>query len=455
MAERQLPGLGLTGFWTPGGDGWDVGMDANLRMLSAVTQMGVLSKTTELPASPTDGQIFIVPSGTDANKIAIRDNGAWVYLTPAAGWRAWIADTTSYAHFDGSAWVDEVDDAGIPDAPNDGKLYGRKNAAWSEVVSSGGGGGDGARFKGDWGALPVVKEWQFEDGVMPSDFAWTSPVGPGSIVVQPDVVEGLSRAIQFPDIEGGTSAYFDVPVTVPLGGANLVVRSWVSSELNYDLFRVFVDGVEKLRRSGQTDTAFNEDTILLDAGERTLRFQYSKDGGGDQGQDTAWISKISIDALALEETYVAGDTVKHDSKYWLCLVDGTAQEPSSTAAAWALIGGGTGGANTAAVSAFIPGTFGSNQLLLSYPVLFVGTLVANALGSIAKAGTGAQAATSLTIQKNGTTVGTVSFAANSTDGTFTVVANVAFAVGDMLTVSAPVTPDATLADVSISFKLAL
>ena len=32
-------------------------------------------------------------------------------------------------------------DPGVPEAPNDGKLYGRKNEAWSEVVSGGGGGG--------------------------------------------------------------------------------------------------------------------------------------------------------------------------------------------------------------------------------------------------------------------------------------------------------------------------
>lgn len=158
MAERQLPGLGLTGFWTPGGDGWDVGMDANLRMLSAVTQMGVLSKTTDLPATPTDGQIFIVPSGTDANKIAIRDNGAWVHVTPKAGWRAWIADTSKYAHFDGSSWVDEVDNEGVPEAPSDGKTYGRKDGEWAEVT---GGNADAFELSAYLSGIPGPSELLF------------------------------------------------------------------------------------------------------------------------------------------------------------------------------------------------------------------------------------------------------------------------------------------------------
>ncbi|MCQ9146060.1 MULTISPECIES: DUF2793 domain-containing protein [Brucella/Ochrobactrum group] len=250
MAERQLPGLGLTGFWLPGSDGWDTGMDGNLRMLSAVTQMGVLSKVTALPASPADGQIYIVPSGADANKIAIRDNGAWVYLIPKAGWRAWLADTSSFAHFDGSAWVDDTDNEGIPDAPSDGKTYGRKDGDWSEVTSG-------------------------------------------------------------------------------------------------------------------------------------------------------------------------------------------------------------GGATSAAVSVYVPGTFGVSQKLLDYPMLFDASLSVGAAGSVAKAGTAPSAAKSFALLKNGTSVGTVDFAANATDGTFTVASGVAFIAGDLLSISAPATADAALADVAISLKLSL
>ncbi|MEL4071743.1 DUF2793 domain-containing protein [Ochrobactrum sp. GPK 3] len=460
MAERTLPGLGLMGYWTPGADGWNTGMDANLRVLSVVTQMGVLSKVTNLPATPTNGQIFIVPSGGDANKIAVRDADAWVMLVPKAGWRAWIADTASYAYFDGSMWVDEVDDAGLPDAPNDGKLYGRKNQNWAEVVTSGGGDGGesgaGARFKYDWGGLSIVKAWQFEDGLMPNDFAWTSPVGAGTISSRADDVAGLSRSMRFPAITSNQSAYFDVSVDVPIGGANLVVRTLVSSENGYDLFRVFVDDVEALKRSGVTDTAFVESTIPLDAGGRVIRFQYSKDSSGNAGDDTTWISRIRIDALTTEKTYIAGDTVKHADAYWLCLVDDTAQEPSPTTNAWVQIGGsgGSGGANTAAISAFIPGTYANGQILLTYPVIFSGALLSGAIGSIAK-GAAPQAAASLAILKNGSSVGTINFAAGVAEGTFTVASNVAFMAGDILTIQAPTTADPALANLSISLKLSM
>lgn len=106
--ERTLPGAGLTAGWTPGTGGWATGMDDNLRAVSAAMQLSVLSMTTALPGSPSDGVIYIVRSddGTNPNKIAIRDNGAWVYLTPVVGWVAWVQDGAKFVYYTGSAWTD-------------------------------------------------------------------------------------------------------------------------------------------------------------------------------------------------------------------------------------------------------------------------------------------------------------------------------------------------------------
>ena len=104
MTARTLPGLGLTGFWDQGYTGWKDANDVNLLTLSAIAQLAVLSKTTALPGSPTDGMIYIVPSGGNANKVAVRDNAGWVYLTPQVGWRAWVVDTSSTVVWDGTAW---------------------------------------------------------------------------------------------------------------------------------------------------------------------------------------------------------------------------------------------------------------------------------------------------------------------------------------------------------------
>lgn len=106
MSQHTLPGIGLTGFWDRGADYKD-GMDQNLLSLSALTQLVVESRTTALPGSPADGLIYIVRSddATNPNKIAIRDNGAWVYRTPQTGWRAYVKDSATDVRFSGSAWT--------------------------------------------------------------------------------------------------------------------------------------------------------------------------------------------------------------------------------------------------------------------------------------------------------------------------------------------------------------
>ena len=108
MASRTLPGIALEGFWAIGEDGWNTGADSNWRKLSVITQLSVKSQTTALPGSPVNGDIYIVPSGAalNANRIAVRDNGAWVYFTASEGWRAWVQDTNIEMVFDGAVWND-------------------------------------------------------------------------------------------------------------------------------------------------------------------------------------------------------------------------------------------------------------------------------------------------------------------------------------------------------------
>ncbi len=102
--ERALPGLSLWGFWNLG-SGYKTQMDQNWLTLSALSQLRVLSRVTALPGSPTDGQIYIVPSGGDANKVAVRDNGAWSYLVPAEGYFAYVVDEDVFVWWNGAAWV--------------------------------------------------------------------------------------------------------------------------------------------------------------------------------------------------------------------------------------------------------------------------------------------------------------------------------------------------------------
>ena len=111
MAERTLPGLGLTGFWDYGATGWNDANDVNLQTLSAIAGQSVKSRTSALPGTPTLGDIYLVPSsdGTHPNELAIWDgpsgSEAWVYKTPAEGWSFYVIDEAANYQFDGTDWV--------------------------------------------------------------------------------------------------------------------------------------------------------------------------------------------------------------------------------------------------------------------------------------------------------------------------------------------------------------
>ena len=110
MAPRTLPGLGLSGFAPKGEDDWNAWADGNWRVLSALTQARVTGLVASLPGSPTNGQIYILTAGADLNKIALRDNGAWVYLTPQVGWRVYDQTNALFYTFNGATWAPDFAD---------------------------------------------------------------------------------------------------------------------------------------------------------------------------------------------------------------------------------------------------------------------------------------------------------------------------------------------------------
>ncbi len=135
--ERQLPGLGLYGFWTLGSNGWKDQNDGNLRMLSALVQASVLESVAALPGSPADGDRYLMTAGANEDDIAIRDNGAWVYLTPAAGWSIYDIDAGVYLSFDGSAWAETFSVAGMVDLTGTQTISGKKTFTKRAVFSRG------------------------------------------------------------------------------------------------------------------------------------------------------------------------------------------------------------------------------------------------------------------------------------------------------------------------------
>jgi hypothetical protein len=109
---------------------------------------------------------------------------------------------------------------------------------------------------------------------------------------------------------------------------------------------------------------------------------------------------------------------------------------------------GTGQASSSIVSGSFSGRPTANLVLQSY--VFAGSVTVP-VGFSGSRGTAAAAATTSTtfnIQKNGTNVGTMIFASSATAATFTMTSATVFNAGDVLTLIAPATPDATLANLA-------
>jgi hypothetical protein len=72
-----------------------------------LTENKALSRTVDLPASPTDGDVYIVREThpTLANQIAFRYFGAWEYVVPELGWKCFIEDDIEDVWFDGEGWI--------------------------------------------------------------------------------------------------------------------------------------------------------------------------------------------------------------------------------------------------------------------------------------------------------------------------------------------------------------
>lgn len=113
--------------------------------------------------------------------------------------------------------------------------------------------------------------------------------------------------------------------------------------------------------------------------------------------------------------------------------------------------GGGGGATVPLDTAFfIGGTPSSSELVGQYVVATGFSLPSGLTGSQGKAGTAATGACSFTLIKNGSSIGTIDFAAAGTVPTYTFTSAVSFVAGDYIGLIAPSSADATLADISIT-----
>jgi hypothetical protein len=108
--------------------------------------------------------------------------------------------------------------------------------------------------------------------------------------------------------------------------------------------------------------------------------------------------------------------------------------------------------NSEDVRSFFAGVPGSSALVAQFVATRAMGFPINAAGSKAVLAVAATASTVLTVKKNGTSVGTITFGASGTTGTFAFAALTELAAGDILTVSNQSGADATAAGIAITFK---
>ena len=103
------------------------------------------------------------------------------------------------------------------------------------------------------------------------------------------------------------------------------------------------------------------------------------------------------------------------------------------------------------IGTYVSGTPSANEVILRYVFTRAVTFADEFAASQGSAGAAATGSTTFLVRKNGSNVGTIVFAASGTIATFTTTGTtVSFAAGDVLDIVAPASPDATLANISVT-----
>jgi len=118
--------------------------------------------------------------------------------------------------------------------------------------------------------------------------AWQTD-GDAPWFVQSTTAHSGSFAAQAGGIGDNESSWLVISGNVPADGA---ISFWyrVSSESGYDFLRFYIDGQKIDEWSGET--GWQQAMFPITAGPHTLAWEYTKDGSGSSGSDTAWLDDI-------------------------------------------------------------------------------------------------------------------------------------------------------------------
>jgi hypothetical protein len=144
------------------------------------------------------------------------------------------------------------------------------------------------------------------DALGTSNLSWTTS-GDAPWFGQPIVTHSGGYAAQSGRIGDNQQSVLQSAV---IGPGTLSFWWRTSSEQYWDTVRFLVDNEECAQLSGET--SWLPQTISVPNGAQSLRWIYSKDGGGASGQDTAWLDEVSfaadIPALSILQPARKGNT---------------------------------------------------------------------------------------------------------------------------------------------------
>lgn len=120
--------------------------------------------------------------------------------------------------------------------------------------------------------------------------------GSANWATQSSVKNAGTYAAKSGTISDSQTTQMSYTVVVPAGGSTLSFYYNVSSESGWDYLKFYIDGVQQNQWSGTI--GWTQQTYLLAAGSRTLKWEYSKDGSGASGSDAAYVDDISISTPA-------------------------------------------------------------------------------------------------------------------------------------------------------------
>lgn len=140
-----------------------VTLNEALRILDAAIHLSVAAVSAAAPGSPEAGERHIVAAGAsgafagNVNAVATYEDGAWRFLAPHAGWRAWVEAEDILYVFDGADWRDlrdlsvELDDVlrlGVnTTSEGENRLAVHSNAALIRAINAADGGTGDVRLQ--------------------------------------------------------------------------------------------------------------------------------------------------------------------------------------------------------------------------------------------------------------------------------------------------------------------